>query len=236
MFQDMTSIFFVFWPSFMLGILHSLQPCEDKAIFSFYAFGVSRDWREAFKMVNLYGAGLLAANLTIGTFAAIIGLAFVSFIDPIIAAIMAGIATLTAGIYILYRVHKEKYDPHSTQKKEIGSALTLKTQSSFSLGVLAGIPPCIMEIQIYFQATVYAANYDLLVAILAVFMFGIGTWLGLYPLGILVFVGSKAKKRTKSPWLIEKISAWVMIGLGGLYITLAILGIPLFPQVIQPPP
>ncbi len=236
MFQDLASFVFVFWPGFTLGILHSLQPCEDKAIFSFYALGVSKDWREAFKMINLYGAGLLTSNLLIGLLASIVGLAFFPFISPMAASIMAGIATLIAGSYMLYSIYKASYDPHSSQKKEIGTALTRKTNSAYTLGVLAGIPPCVMEIQIYMKATVFAAAYGIPVAIFAVLMFSIGTWIGLYPLGVLGLVGSKAKKHSQSPWTIEKISAWFLIALGAIYIILALFGIYLFPPVIPNPP
>ncbi len=234
MFQDLASYILVFWPSFTLGIFHTLQPCEDKTIFSFYAFGVSKDWREAFKMLNLYGAGLLTANLIIGLLASILGAALFPYIPPVISSLMAGTVTIIAGIYMLGSVYMSTYDPHSAQKKEIGTSLTRRKSSGYSLGILAGIPPCVMELKMYIDATVFSGSFGIPVALFAVFMFSIGTWLGLYPLGLLGFVGSKAKKWMQSPWLIEKITAWIMICLGALYIILAIFGIYLFPPVNIP--
>ena len=67
---------FVIWTGFFLGILHTIMPCEDKFIFCFYAFGVSRDWKQAFRIVNFYGFGLFLTNFIIG--------AILSYISSII--------------------------------------------------------------------------------------------------------------------------------------------------------
>ncbi len=235
MFQDLITFLLFLWPNFSLGLLHTLQPCEDKAIFSFYAFGVSRDWREAFKLLNLYGAGLLTANLSLGIIFSLLGTALTAIPD-IIKALIAGSGIIISGVYMLLMIHRQCYDPHSEQKKEIGTQLTRKTNSAYVLGILAGVPPCPMELAIYGIATSLAAGGSFLLAIVAVLMFSLGTWIGLYPLGILGVVGSQAKKKSKTPWRIEKISAWVMIALGVLYITLFMFGINLFQQLIQPPP
>ncbi|HMF30275.1 MAG TPA: sulfite exporter TauE/SafE family protein [Candidatus Lokiarchaeia archaeon] len=228
----MLEIFLVFWPSFTLGILHSLQPCEDKAIFSFYAFGVSRDWKDAFKLLNLYGAGLLSANLAIGLVFTIIGATILTYVPPVPLAVFGGGVTIFAGIFMFWRCEKEVYDPHSRQKQEIGTSLTRKTNSAYGLGMLASIPPCVMELIIYIQATTYAAEYGILSGLLAVFYFGIGTWIGLYPLGIIGFAGSRAKAKVSSPWRLAKITAVLMIILGGVYLVLALLGINLFPTIV----
>ncbi len=235
LYQDLVSFLLFLWPNFSLGLLHTLQPCEDKAIFSFYAFGVSRDWREAFKLLNLYGAGLLTANLSLGIIFSLLG-TILTAIPDIIKALIAGSGIIISGIYMLTMIHKQAYDPHSEQKKEIGTQLTRKTNSSYVLGILAGVPPCPMEIAIYGVATSLAASQQFILAIFAVLMFALGTWVGLYPLGILGVVGSQAKKKSKTPWRIEKISAWVMIALGVVYIVLSAFGINLFKQLVQIPP
>ncbi len=235
MFQDLLSFLLFLWPNLSLGLLHTLQPCEDKAIFSFYAFGVSRDWREAFKLINLYGAGLLTANMSLGIIFSLLG-TILTAIPDIIKAIIAGSGIIISGIYMLVMIHKQSYDPHHEQKKEIGTQLTRKTNSAYALGILAGIPPCPMEIAIYGVATSLAAGQNYVLAIVAVFMFSIGTWVGLYPLGLLGVAGSEAKKKSKTPWRIEKITAWVMIGLGAIYIILDLFGINLFKQIIPIPP
>lgn len=228
----MLEIFLVFWPSFTLGILHSLQPCEDKAIFSFYAFGVSRDWKDAFKLLNLYAVGLLSANMAFGLVFSIIGEVLLSYLPGIPINAFGGGVTIFAGIYMLYQVKKEMYDPHSRQKKEIGTTLTRKTNSAYKLGLLASIPPCLMEMTIYIQATTYSAVYGLGSGLFAVLFFAVGTWIGLYPLGVLGYVGSRAKQLSESPWKIAKISAVLMIILGVVYLVLALLGINLFPRII----
>ncbi len=235
MFQDIFAFLLFLWPNFSLGLLHTLQPCEDKAIFSFYAFGVSRDWREAFKLLNLYGAGLLTANLSLGIIFSLLG-TILTAIPDIIKAFIAGSGIIISGIYMLTRIHKQCYDPHSEQKKEIGTQLTRKTNSAYALGILAGVPPCPMEIAIYGIAASLSAGQNYVLAIFAVLMFSLGTWIGLYPLGLVGVVGSQAKKMSKTPWRIEKITAWVMIALGAVYITLDLFGINLFKQLFPIPP
>jgi uncharacterized membrane protein YfcA len=227
----MLEIFLVFWPSFTLGILHTLQPCEDKAIFSFYVFGVSKDWKDAFKLLNLYGGGLLSANLGIGLAFSMVGGFILTYLPKVSLAVFGGGVTIFAGAYMLWRCEKEVYDPHSRQKQ--GDRLVRKTNSAYGLGMLASIPPCIMELAIYIQATTYAAEFGIGSGVLAVLYFGIGTWLGLYPLGLLGFAGSRAKTKVSSPWRLAKITAVFMIALGVTYLTLALLGINLFPQIVS---
>ena len=67
------NIWLVFIPGFTIGILHTLIPCEDKTIFSFYALGVSRDTREALRIFTVYSLGLMLTNVIIGGILAYLG-------------------------------------------------------------------------------------------------------------------------------------------------------------------
>jgi ABC-type antimicrobial peptide transport system permease subunit len=66
------------------------------------------------------------------------------------------------------------------------------------LGVLAGLPPFIFENSIYLQAINYSAMYGWINGFLAVFFFGIGTWVGLFPLGLFGTMSGRINKIIRS--------------------------------------
>ena len=53
----------IFAPAFTLGILHTAIPCEDKAIFFFWSFGISKTPLRSILILVLYGLGLISSNL-----------------------------------------------------------------------------------------------------------------------------------------------------------------------------
>jgi len=56
----------VFAPAFTLGFLHTAIPCEDKAIFFFWSFGISKTPSKSISILVLYGLGLMSSkNLSI---------------------------------------------------------------------------------------------------------------------------------------------------------------------------
>lgn len=249
----------VFWPGFVLGILHTLIPCEDKTIFIFYTFGVSRDMKEAFKILTAYGFGLLCANMVIGTIVSAFGDLIFSSFSPLFQNEIGALFIIISGSFFLIQVIRKKYYPHSHQNKEIKETFKQRSgrfrkRTSFFLGFLAGIPPCIFEIIIYG----WAANAGIPNGIGLVFFFGIGTWLGLFPLASFGVIGSIARRRygddskkksrlgfvnkiysqnsnNNSPFhgisKIELLSALILISLGVILLGLAIFGINVFSWV-----
>ncbi|WP_371805786.1 urease accessory protein UreH domain-containing protein [Candidatus Lokiarchaeum ossiferum] len=193
--------FFIIWTGFFLGVLHTIMPCEDKFVFCFYAFGVARDWKQAFRIVNFYGAGLFIMNLILGTiitwFSKILVETF-SNIEPAIWNYLVAFSLTLSGIIMIYQIRKKTYWPHSDQFQELTesiSTLRAKKRTALLLGLLAGIPPCIFELGVYFEAAFLAGNYGWGNGVWIIFFFGIGTWLGLYP---LVFIGTMSGKLSKS--------------------------------------
>jgi len=191
------------WSGFFLGILHTLMPCEDKFIFCFYAFGVSRDWKQAFRIVNFYGFGLFLTNLIIGAIlsyvSSIVGQTLLENFDRYRYFInaLSGIFLIISGLVMIFQILKKKYKPHSDQLQELIENLpTLRSRkrTGFLLGVLAGIPPCIFEIGVYTYASLTSATNGWGNGVWIVFFFGIGTWLGLIPLAILGTMSGKISK------------------------------------------
>jgi sulfite exporter TauE/SafE len=192
------------WTGIFLGILHTIMPCEDKAIFCFYSFGVSRDWKQAFRILNFYGFGLFLMNLVIGViisyFAAGIGSFLSDKVDRFVWNGVASFSLIISGFIMLYQIYRKKYWPHTEQFQELTESLgTLRARkrTAFLLGLMAGIPPCIFEIAVYVHAMSFAAQYGWGNGVWVVFFFGIGTWFGLIPLAIIGSAGGRINKMLK---------------------------------------
>lgn len=247
-------IWLVFWPGFFLGILHTLLPCEDKAIFFFYTFGTSRDSKHAFRILMAYGFGLLCTNMIIGTIASFGGLIF-GGLNEYVTNGFGAISIIISGIIMLFQNKSLRLMPHHQQGKEISESFKesngqFSKKTAFLLGVLAGIPPCVFELAIYSQALTFSASSGILNGIFVVFFFGIGTWIGLFPLATFGLIGPAAKNylaRKKATDLshnleneykhknnhgslskIELISAILLIALGIVFLILAIMKINIF--------
>ncbi|MHA1340270.1 MAG: sulfite exporter TauE/SafE family protein [Promethearchaeota archaeon] len=253
-------IWLVFWPGFVLGILHTLMPCEDKAIFFFYTFGTSRDIKQAFKILTSYGLGLLLSNLAIGTIVSFGGIIFGS-LDQHFNNGLGAIAMIVSAIIMLIQIRKRQFNPHSQQSFEITEEFQknkgiFKTKTALFLGILAGVPPCVFEFAVYSQALAFSASSGVINGIATVFFFGIGTWIGLFPLAVFGLIGPFARnqlvkrgflinnqnnnrneldnssntnenKLKIKPW-IEYLSAFSLIALGILFLILSILQINVF--------
>jgi len=189
------------WTGIFLGFLHSIMPCEDKAIFCFYAFGVARDWKQALRIVNFYGLGLMIMNLAIGTiltyFAAMVGPFLQETIGVFVINGLASLSLIISGIIMLYQIKKNKYLPHASQLQDLTEGLghlQSRKRTAFILGLLAGIPPCIFEIAVYLHGITLSTTYGWGNGVWVFFFFGIGTWIGLIPLAILGTMSGRLSK------------------------------------------
>jgi sulfite exporter TauE/SafE len=255
-------IWLVFWPGFFLGILHTLLPCEDKAIFFFYTFGTSRDSKESFKILTAYGFGLLLSNLIIGTIASFGGMIFENLNEDVTNGFGA-ISVIISGVIMLFQNKSKRLIPHHQQGNEISETFKQRNgqfqkKTAFILGMVAGIPPCVFELAIYTQAFTFSASSGVINGIFVVFFFGIGTWIGLFPLAAFGMVGPVARNYLKkrndenkeqideetlkqvnnnngSVSKVQLISAFFLIGLGVILLILAISGINIFTWPEVPP-
>jgi sulfite exporter TauE/SafE len=189
----------IIWYGLFLGVLHTIMPCEDKFIFCFYAFGVARDRKQALRIVNYYGLGLFGTNLFIGIIISWFGAAFsyLITINPLIWNTISSFTLILSGIIMLIQIRKNLYWPHGDQLKDLTRNLgTLRKQkkTAFILGILAGIPPCLFEFAIYTHAVTLSAQYGWGNGVWTIFFFGIGTWIGLYPLTLIGTMSGKLSK------------------------------------------
>ncbi len=189
----------IFLPAFLLGILHTVIPCEDKAIFFFWSFGISKTPRRSLNILVLYGFGLISSNLIIA-----LGTVLISFVprlivpgiifNPFAVNFLGAVVSMCAGIFLLFFVSTRNYMPHSKQSKDIGTLDWEKNKTPYLFGILAGFAPCIFELIIYSQCLQYSLGYGFIEGVLVVFYFSLGTFVGLFPLALAKYGTSQIVK------------------------------------------
>ncbi|MHA1670408.1 MAG: urease accessory protein UreH domain-containing protein [Promethearchaeota archaeon] len=225
----------IFLPAFLLGILHTIIPCEDKAIFFFWSFGISKTPRRSLNILILYGFGLISSNIIIA-FATILisivprlivpGIIF----NPFAINFLGGVVSMFAGIFLLFFVTTRNYMPHSKQSKNIGTLDWEKNKTPYLFGILAGFAPCIFELIIYSQCLQYSLGYGFIEGVLVVFYFSLGTFMGLFPLALAKYGTSqivKSKENRKNTVFLLMILIIIVFNL--VVMILSFLEISVFP-------
>jgi len=172
------------------------MPCEDKAIFCFWSFGVSKNWRSSMIMLSIYGAGLMTANVAIGTLASLFSLIFTLIpIDKHVNNFFGALISCIVSVFMLIYIITHHYAPHSKYADELKMDIDWdRKRTPYVIGILAGLPPCIFEILIYTQCFTWTLSYGLLSGFLTIISFSVGTFLGLFPLAIISEYSSKRRK------------------------------------------
>ena len=195
--------------AFIIGLLHVLEPCEDKAIVSLYATAMGKNTRKTLFLVFLYGLGMMIADTSLGVIFGYIGAEYLAKFSNQLE-IIASSFTIAFGLLVF--LHTHKLESHCYAKGFNG------VRGDFSIlvfGIIRGLPPCPIEMAILVMAasTGSALKGGLLVAV-----FSLGTLVSLLPFGlavggILTFV--KKKFGEKAERMIPKISG-IFISLIGL--------------------
>ncbi|MBY9007757.1 MAG: sulfite exporter TauE/SafE family protein [Candidatus Lokiarchaeota archaeon] len=193
----------VLFSALALGILHTILPCEDKAIFLFWSLGISKSPKKSVLILVLYGLGLISANLIIAMFSIMITnipLALLNFTpDPHAFNLFGAISSLIAATFLLLLIYRGTYIPHAHQTNgqlpHKFNWSSLKTP--FIFGNLAGFAPCIFEFFIYSKAIELSISRHFLGGIAYVLFFSIGTFIGLFPLALAKLGTSQIIKRKK---------------------------------------
>jgi ABC-type nickel/cobalt efflux system permease component RcnA len=222
--------------SFIYGLFHTLQPCEDKAIFGFHTFGIAKNNSEAIKIVFIYSLGLFTVNNVIGLGFSTLGSLF-SWMLPVIQEyehFLAPVVSIIIGFVLYYRLAKfRKGDNH------VATPVALKIKKNlfgtFLLGILTGIPPCPFELAVYIQAFGASGGY-LINGVIHVFWFSVGTIVGMIFLTMVVTSFKRLDLfKEKSKDILQKTSLWILIGFGFGSFVLALFGISLFPAPLPIP-
>ncbi|TFG22417.1 MAG: hypothetical protein EU529_10500 [Promethearchaeota archaeon] len=179
----------IFLPAFLLGLLHTVMPCEDKALFCFYSFGVTKDPKSSFFILTLYGLGLMTANLTIAIISILVILIPLILLpsvvlDPHAITFFGAFSSTFVAITFLFFITRKEYFPHSKYKDSIMNLDWNKRRTPYIFGLLAGFPPCLFELYIYSQCLIFSLSYGWLEGFFTVFYFSLGTLIGLFPLAL----------------------------------------------------
>ncbi len=227
----------VFVPAFTLGFLHTAIPCEDKAIFFFWSFGISKTPLRSIVILVLYGIGLISSNLIIA-FITI----FISFLvqisiphiipDDYTINFFGAVVSMFAGIILLFFIIRRKYMPHSKHKDEISELNWQKKKTPYLFGILAGFAPCIFELLIYSQCLQYSLSGNIFDAIFSVFYFSLGTFVGLFPLALAKHGTTQILKarEPKTNWILLTM-IFIIIVFNATVMILSFLRIRVFPEV-----
>ncbi len=196
--------------AFVIGLLHVLEPCEDKAVASLYATIVGKNTKRILFLVFLYGVGMMLADTLLGVIFGYIGAQYLAKFSKYLEIIAA---SFTIAFGLLVFTHNHELESHCYIKGFGG----LKGDFSMLLfGIIRGLPPCPIEMAILVMA---ASTKSALYGGLLVAVFGLGTLVSLLPFalavgGILTLV--KKRYGEKAEHLIPKISG-IAISSIGLY-------------------
>jgi len=179
----------IFIPAFTLGFLHTAIPCEDKAIFFFWSFGIAKNPKRSITILALYGIGLMTSNMIIagGTILAssVPKLVIPGFEpDPYVINFFGAFTSMFVGIFLLFFITRRGYMPHSKYSKSIVSLNWESKKTPYLFGIFVGFAPCIFELIVYSWCLQYSLGYGFLEGFLIVFYFSFGTFVGLFPLAL----------------------------------------------------
>jgi len=208
------------------------MPCEDKAIFCFWSFGISKDWKNSMVMLSIYGAGLMTANVAIGTLTSLFSLIFTFIpIENYVKNFFGALISCLVSAFILIFIITHHYAPHSKYADELKMDIDWdRKRTPYVIGVLAGLPPCIFEILIYTQCFTWTLSYGLLSGFLTILSFSVGTFLGLFPLAIITEYSSKKRKiKNQTSSKVSIIMIILIIFFNILILILSVFRIDIFP-------
>ncbi len=192
--------------AFVLGLLHTLHPCEDKGVASMIATWAGKRLKDAILLVILYGVGTTLINTVMGVIAGYVGsLLFVRY-GPLFKTI-AGAAIALFGLWIL-RGGGEHAFASSVEEEKLRSKTA---RSVFLMAIVGGLPICPFELTIL---TWVASVGDVWRGVLIVLAFGLGTTIGLVPWGFAVGgLGELARRMGYEAW-IPKIMGILIMAMG----------------------
>jgi sulfite exporter TauE/SafE len=209
--------------AFVVGLAHTLEPCEDKAIVSLFVFWAAKRLTQAIGLVVLYGLGMALADTAIGFVLSYVGVRWLDVIRTPLA-VAAGAITLIFGFFMLRGKELTHVGHHHGEAAAPAGSKLLHWYSILGFGIVRGLPPCPLEIAMLLWAVSLG---DIWRGTATIFVFGLGTTVGLIPLGLIMGGISKAISKTRYERLVPRITAIVMMCFGLFLVLAPIFGIEL---------
>lgn len=163
--------------AFTIGLLHVLEPCEDKAVASLYATIIGRNTKRIVFLVMLYGFGMMIADTALGVIFGFLGAQYLAKFSKYLEIIAA---SFTVAFGVMVFAHTHELESHSLMKE---SGALRGNMSMLVFGIIRGLPPCPIEMAILVMA---AATKSAFYGGLLVAVFGLGTMLSLLPFAFAV--------------------------------------------------
>jgi sulfite exporter TauE/SafE len=207
--------------AFVIGLLHVLEPCEDKAVASLYASAIGGNTKRILFLVFLYGLGMMIADTLLGLIFGYVGANFLAGISRQLELVAAAF-TIAFGLLVF--VHNHKLESHCYASSFSG--MKNDSVSMLAFGIIRGLPPCPIEMAILVMA---ASTGSVLKGGLLVAVFGLGTLISLLPFGLAIGgILTLVRKRfgEKACAVIPKASGIVISLIGFVMLIKNILRIP----------
>ncbi|MGA2670458.1 MAG: sulfite exporter TauE/SafE family protein [Dehalococcoidia bacterium] len=209
--------------AFVVGLAHTLEPCEDKAIVSLFVFWAAKKLSQAIGLVVLYGLGMALADTAMGFVLSYVGVRWLDIVRTPLE-ITAGAITIIFGFFMLRGKELTHVGHHHGEAVAPANSKLLHWYSILGFGIVRGLPPCPLE----FAMLLWAASLgDVRRGTATIFVFGLGTTVGLIPLGLIMGGISNAISRTRYESLVPKITAILMMCFGLFLMLAPIFGIEL---------
>jgi ABC-type nickel/cobalt efflux system permease component RcnA len=209
--------------AFIVGLAHTLEPCEDKAIVSLFVFWATKKLSQAIGLVVLYGLGMALADTAMGFVLSYVGVRWLDIVRTPLE-ITAGAITIIFGFFMLRGRELTHVGHHHGEAAAPANAKLLRWHTILGFGIVRGLPPCPLEIAVLLWA---ASLGNVWLGTATVFVFGLGTTVGLIPLGLIMGGISNAISRTRYESLVPKITAILMMCFGLFLVLAPIFGIEL---------
>jgi len=209
--------------AFLVGLAHTLEPCEDKAVISLFVFWAAEKLSHAIGLVVLYGLGMALADTAMGFVLSYAGVRWLDIVRTPLE-ITAGAITLIFGFFMLRGRELTHVGHHHGEAAVQTNAKLLRWQSILGLGIVRGLPPCPLEVAVLLWAASLGSVWR---GTATVFVFGLGTTVGLIPLGLIMGGISNAISKTRYERFVPKFTAILMMSLGLFLVLAPIFGIEL---------
>jgi sulfite exporter TauE/SafE len=209
--------------AFVVGLAHTLEPCEDKAIVSLFVFWATKKLAQAVGLVVLYGLGMTLADTAMGFVLSYVGVRWLDIVRTPLA-VAAGAVTLIFGFLMLRGKELTHVGHHHGEAVAPANTKLLHWHSILGFGIVRGLPPCPLEVAMLLWA---ASLGNIWRGTTTIFVFGLGTTVGLIPLGLIMGGISNAISRTRYESIVPKITAILMMCFGLFLMLTPIFGIEL---------
>jgi len=205
--------------AFLIGLAHTFQPCEDKAIVAAFVAWATRKFFDAVPLVIIYGLGITIVNTFLGFIFAYAGVALERYETPL--EIVSGIATIAFGLYMLSRFAHIHMGHHEEVSQPAGSPHPPSALGMLAFGMTRGVALCPVELAVLLWAL---STGNVLRGTMMLFLFGLGTTIGLILVSLVMGGLAGLLLKTRYGVWLPRIAPAIMIIMGVLLVLSPFIG------------